>query len=152
MAALNHGCPWRGPLVDASHAGFGEGNRMAAIYLYAASSDAGLEEEEVIIHPPPVGPTGEYDDWRSRKDKKTPLPPQQRRKRQRRRTPYRAPAPEPIRQPTPEEIEAEKQAKVDFQERIERLAREISSTRAELADHAARARAEEEAEILMMAM
>ncbi len=35
MSALNPACPWRGPLVDAPEAGFSEGNRAAAVFMYS---------------------------------------------------------------------------------------------------------------------
>ena len=35
MSAMNHGSPWRGPLVDATEVGFGVGNRAAACWLYS---------------------------------------------------------------------------------------------------------------------
>ena len=35
MSALNPSCPWRGPLVDAAEAGFTEGNRAAAAFMYS---------------------------------------------------------------------------------------------------------------------
>ena len=44
MSAMNLGCPWRGPLVDATEAGFTAGNRAAACWLYsgiAASAPRG---------------------------------------------------------------------------------------------------------------
>lgn len=42
MSAIAHGCPWRGPLVDATESGFAEGNRLAALYLYAGISSIAL--------------------------------------------------------------------------------------------------------------
>lgn len=35
MSALHLASPWRGPLVDAPEAGFTQGNRQAADYLYS---------------------------------------------------------------------------------------------------------------------
>ena len=35
MSAMNHGSPWRGPLVDATEASFTVGNRAAACWLYS---------------------------------------------------------------------------------------------------------------------
>lgn len=35
MSAMNHSSPWRGPMVDATEAGFSVGNRQAADYLYS---------------------------------------------------------------------------------------------------------------------
>ena len=35
MSALNPGCPWRGPLVDASESGITQGNRQAAAFMYS---------------------------------------------------------------------------------------------------------------------
>lgn len=40
MSAMNLGCPWRGPLEDATEAGFSIGNRQAAAYLYSGISSA----------------------------------------------------------------------------------------------------------------
>ena len=33
MSAMNHSCPWRGPLVDATEVGFDVGNRQAAVFM-----------------------------------------------------------------------------------------------------------------------
>ena len=42
MSAMNVGCPWRGPMEDATEAGFSVGNRQAADYFYSGiSSSAG---------------------------------------------------------------------------------------------------------------
>lgn len=41
MAAINVGCPWRGPLVDASETGTNTGNREAAVYLYSGIAASG---------------------------------------------------------------------------------------------------------------
>ena len=35
MSVMNLGCPWRGPLVDATEAGFTQGNRQAAAFMYS---------------------------------------------------------------------------------------------------------------------
>ena len=35
MSALCLGCPWRGPLVDATESGFDQGNRQAAAFAYS---------------------------------------------------------------------------------------------------------------------
>jgi len=35
MSALFLSCPWRGPLVDATEAGFTQGNRQAAAFFYS---------------------------------------------------------------------------------------------------------------------
>ena len=35
MSALHLASPWRGPLVDAPEAGFTQGNRQAADYMYS---------------------------------------------------------------------------------------------------------------------
>lgn len=35
MSAVHHTAPWRGPLVAAAEAGFTQGNRQAAAYLYS---------------------------------------------------------------------------------------------------------------------
>ena len=35
MSAMNLASPWRGPLVDATEAGFTQGNRAAACWLYS---------------------------------------------------------------------------------------------------------------------
>lgn len=35
MSAMNPGCPWRGPLVDAAESGFSSGNRQAANLSYS---------------------------------------------------------------------------------------------------------------------
>jgi hypothetical protein len=35
MSAINSGCPWRGPMVDASAAGFFQDSRRAAVFLYS---------------------------------------------------------------------------------------------------------------------
>jgi len=53
MSAINHACPWRGPLVDALEAGFSIGNRQAADYFYSGiESDApilGATPEEQLL-------------------------------------------------------------------------------------------------------
>lgn len=41
MSATNLSQPWRGPLVDASEAGFDVGNRQAADYMYSGISSSG---------------------------------------------------------------------------------------------------------------
>ncbi len=33
MSAMNPACPWRGPLVDATEAGFNVGNRRAGAFM-----------------------------------------------------------------------------------------------------------------------
>jgi len=38
MSAMNLACPWRGPMVDATEAGFNIGNRQAADYMYSGIS------------------------------------------------------------------------------------------------------------------
>lgn len=35
MSAMNLGCPWRGPLVDATESSFSAGNRAAAVLMYS---------------------------------------------------------------------------------------------------------------------
>lgn len=35
MSAMNPASPWRGPMVDATEAGFGGGNRQAANFMYS---------------------------------------------------------------------------------------------------------------------
>lgn len=35
MSAMNPASPWRGPMVDATEAGFDLGNRQAANFLYS---------------------------------------------------------------------------------------------------------------------
>lgn len=35
MSAMNPMCAWRGPMVDATEAGFSAGNRAAADYAYS---------------------------------------------------------------------------------------------------------------------
>lgn len=95
MAALNPACPWRGPLVDASEAGFGKAARAAASFYY---SDG--EEEIIVVQTPPSGPTGRVDG--NGDGRKKPLPPPRRRRRKRRE------APPPERLPlTPAEIAAQ---------------------------------------------
>lgn len=38
MSAMNPACPWRGPLEDATEAGFNVGNRQAADFMYSGIS------------------------------------------------------------------------------------------------------------------
>ena len=38
MSAMNVACPWRGPLVDATEAGFNVGNRQAGAFFYSGIS------------------------------------------------------------------------------------------------------------------
>ncbi len=42
MSAIFVAMPWRGPMVDASEAGFNQGNRQAAAFMYSgiAASEA----------------------------------------------------------------------------------------------------------------
>ena len=46
MSAMNLSCPWRGPLVDATEAGFTAGNRAAAVFLYSGISIAAVAETQ----------------------------------------------------------------------------------------------------------
>lgn len=41
MSATHLSCPWRGPLVDATEAGFSADNRAAALYLYSGFGGGG---------------------------------------------------------------------------------------------------------------
>ena len=158
-------------MVDASVEGFGEGSRSAALYLY---STADINNDTIDIpdpQTPPVGPVGIiYSDRDAPGRKKLPPP---RRKRKRRRVPLPPPA---VPQPTPQEIEAEKQASLERVERGRADDRaDIKARRAhfslpdpnavpappridwaaitaQLAEDQERMRAEDEAEILLMAM
>lgn len=51
MSALHVGCPWRGPLVDATESGTTQGNRQAAAYLYSGIAAGGAPTP-----PTPLGP------------------------------------------------------------------------------------------------
>lgn len=62
MSAMNPGCPWRGPLVDATESGFSVGNRQAAAYLY--SGIASGEAASVTLMPVLLWKAeGEYMHW-----------------------------------------------------------------------------------------
>ena len=54
MSAMNLGSPWRGPLVDATEAGFGQGNRAAACWLYSGIAAT------IVVEVPPGVVTMEY--------------------------------------------------------------------------------------------
>ena len=49
MSAIAPGCPWRGPLVASAEAGFTEGNRRAAAFLYSGLSAAGVVAPRGLI-------------------------------------------------------------------------------------------------------
>ena len=54
MSAMNLGCPWRGPLEDATEAGFSVGNRQAADYFYSGISSGGAPPSVATVRRLPI--------------------------------------------------------------------------------------------------
>ena len=48
MSAFNHRCPWRGPMVDPTEAGFDAGNRQAAAFQYSGIAAGVIVQYNII--------------------------------------------------------------------------------------------------------